>query len=170
MKTFTIDDRDRIEKIIRGCAVCFVGMADENETPYVLPMSFGYDDGVIFLHSAAEGRSICILEKNPRVCITFCSQPELIRQHPDVACSYRMKAESVVCNGRVIFEDDLGKKKEALNRIMRQYTGKDFSYSAPAVNNVKVWKVKIESVSAKEFGVLNPGGESYNRYRGKTTE
>lgn len=161
MKTFSIEERDRIERVIRSCQICFVGMADEMGTPYVLPMNFGYEDGVIYLHSAQNGRSIRMLEKNPRICVTFCSDPELIRQHPDVACSYRMRAGSVICEGVVHFEENFDEKVKALNIIMRQYVDKDFTYSVPAVNNVKIWRVTIESVGAKEFGIMRPGSISY---------
>jgi len=127
----------------------------------VLPMNFGYEDGVIYLHSAQDGRSIRMLEKNPRICVTFCSDPELIRQHPEVACSYRMRAGSVICEGVVHFEENFDEKVKALNIIMRQYVDKDFTYSVPAVNNVKIWRVTIESVGAKEFGIMRPGSISY---------
>ncbi len=161
MKTFSIEERERIEAVIRSCKVCFVGMADEECRPYVLPMNFGYEDGVIYLHSAQDGRSIRTMEKNPRICVTFCSDPELIRQHPDVACSYRMKAGSVICEGEVEFEDDFAEKEKALHIIMRQYVDKKFTYSVPAVNNVKIWKLRMGSVGAKEFGIMRPGSISY---------
>lgn len=161
MKTFSIEEQERIETVIRTCKLCFAGMSDENGTPYVLPMNFGYDDGVIYLHSAQEGRSIRALEKNPRLCVTFCTDPELIRQHPEVACSYRMKAASAICEGKVTFVDDFAEKERILHIIMRQYTDKKFTYSVPAVNNVKIWEMKIERLSAKEFGVMRPGSISY---------
>ena len=161
MKTFSIEEQERIETVIKACKTCSVGMATEDGIPYVLPMNFGYEDGVIYLHSAQEGRSIRTLEKNPNVCVTFCTEPELIRQHPDVACSYRMKGASVICEGRVTFEDDFAEKEKALNIIMRQYIDKTFKYSVPAVNNVKIWKVAMENVSAREFGVMRPGSISY---------
>lgn len=162
MKTFPIEEQERIETVIRSCKVCFVGMADENGVPYVLPMNFGYENGTIYLHSAQEGRSIRTMERNPRLCITFCTEPELIRQHPDVACSHRMRAGSVVCEGVVQFEEDFAEKQKALDVIMRQYVpDKKFNYSAPATHNVKVWKMKIETVGAKEFGIMRPGGISY---------
>lgn len=160
MKTFSIEEPERIETLIRSCKVCFVGMADEKGHPYVLPMNFGYEKGVIYLHSAQEGRSIRTMEKNRNICVTFCSEPELIRQHPDVACSYRMRATSVVCEGEVRFEEDFTEKEKALDIIMRQYTEKKFTYSAPAVNNVKIWKLTIEKVAAKEFGTMKPSGIS----------
>lgn len=161
MKTFSVEERERVETIIRSCTLCFVGMADEDGFPYVLPMNFGYEDETIYLHSAQEGRSISILEKNPQACITFCSEPELIFQHPDVACSYRMRAGSVICEGRVVFENDFVEKEKALDIIMKQYSERTFSYSVPAVNNVKIWKMKIENIQAKEFGIMKPGSISY---------
>ena len=40
---------------------------------------------------------------------------------------------------------------------MHHYSDKTFTFSVPAVNNVKIWKVEIKSMSAKEFGVMRPG-------------
>lgn len=161
MKTFSIEEQERIEIVIRACKLCFVGMSDENGRPYVLPMNFGYRNGIIYLHSAREGRSIRTMEKNPYICVTFCSDAELIYQHPDVACSYRMRAGSVICEGKVEFEEDFAEKEKALDIIMSHYAGKKFSYSVPAVNNVKIWKLPIEVVGAKEFGMMKPGSISY---------
>ena len=44
MKTLIHTDKEQIESIIRQSDVCFVGMADTDGTPYVLPMNFGYKD------------------------------------------------------------------------------------------------------------------------------
>ena len=65
MKTLVHTDKELIEATIKKCDICYVGLADTDGTPYVLPMNFGYRDGVIYLHSAQEGRSISILERNP---------------------------------------------------------------------------------------------------------
>lgn len=152
MKTLQHTDPEIMESVIRSCSICSLGMADTDGTPYVLPMNFGYKDGIVYLHSAQEGRSISILERNPKVCITFCTDTDLVFQHPKVACSYRMRSKSVIGWGKVTYEEDLDKKVEALNIIMRQYSEKKFEYSNPAVVNVKIWKVKLENVTCKEFG------------------
>lgn len=161
MRTYSIEEEQRIERIIKSCRLCHVGMADENGKPYVLPMNFGYEPGVVYLHSAQEGHSISILEKNPQVCITFCSEPGLAWQDEEVACSYRMRGESVICCGRVVFEEDFDEKVKALNCIMRQYSDREFNYSAPAVRNVKIWKVELEDITAREFGVPNKNAAKY---------
>lgn len=152
MKTVVHKDKEQIESIIGRCDVCFVGMADVDGTPYVLPMNFGYSDGVIYLHSAQEGRCISILERNPKVCVTFSTDHELVFQHPKVACSYRMRSKSVIAWGKVEFEEEFDKKVEALNIIMSQYSDKSFRYGDPAVRNVKIWRVAIDEISCKEFG------------------
>ncbi|MBK5195368.1 MAG: pyridoxamine 5'-phosphate oxidase family protein [Proteiniphilum sp.] len=161
MRTYSVEEQERIERLIHSCTLCYVGMADEEGIPYVLPMNFGYEDDVIYLHSAQEGHSISILEKNPNLCITFCTDPKLVWQNEEVACSYRMRSDSVICHGKVSFEEDFDEKVKALNIIMRQYSGREFTYSAPSVRNVKIWKVAIEKISAREFGVPNKNAGQY---------
>lgn len=161
MKTFLHTDKTFIESVIRQSTLCYVGLADTDGTPYVLPMNFGYADGTVYLHSAQEGRSISILERNPNVCLTFTTDNTLVYQHPDVACSYRMRSKSVIGWGQVVFEEDFNKKTEALNRIMQQYSDKQFRYSDPAVRNVKIWVVRLDEVTCKEFGA--PHGNKINK-------
>ena len=120
MRTYPVEEKDKIEQVIRLCSLCYVGMADREGNPYVLPMNFGYEEGVIWLHSAQEGHSITILDENPKVCITFCTDPKLVWQDENVACSYRMLATSIICRGRVKFEEDDAVKVSALNKIMSQ--------------------------------------------------
>lgn len=153
MRTETLKEKEQIESIIKRTKVCYVGMSDEKGTPYVIPMNFGYSDNVIYLHSAQEGRSISILDKNPKVCITFCTEPELVWQNEEVACSYGVRSESIICNGEVVFEDDYNEKIKAMDIIMGQYSERDFNYSEPSIKNVKIWKVDIEDISAREYGV-----------------
>ena len=152
MKTLIVTEKEQIEDIITKCTICYVGMADTDGTPYVIPMNFGYKEGVVYLHSAQEGRSIDILSRNPKICVTFSTDHALVFQHPQVACSYRMRSKSVIGWGKVAYEEDFSKKIEALDIIMHQYITKDFNYSDPAVKNVKIWKVALEEVTCKVFG------------------
>lgn len=153
MKTVVFEDKERIEEVISKSDICFVGMVDTDNTPYVIPMNFGYQDGVLYLHSGPEGRAINILNQNNQVCITFSIDHELVFQHPKVACSYRMKAKSVICYGKVNFIENLDDKRKVLDIIMRHYSGREFEYSDPAVKNVKIWEIPLDRVSAKEYGV-----------------
>lgn len=163
MVTITIEEREFVEATIKKCKECFVGMIDDEGLPYVIPMNFGYSDDVIYLHSAPEGSSIRYLEKNPNVCITFCTDNTLTYQNEEVACSYRIQGSSVLCRGKVTFIEDYDAKIEALNLLMRQYTEKPFKYSEPAIRNVKIWKVSVDKVSGKVFGVPYKESHTYNK-------
>lgn len=152
MKTVQIDNKEQVENIISSCSICYVGLIDTDNTPYVIPMNFGYKDGVVYLHSAPDGHLVDCIYKNSKICITFNLGQELVFQHPKVACSYRMRSKSVVCKGKVNFIEDLQEKEEILNVIMAKYVpDKAFSYSEPALKNVKVWEIPLDKVSAKEF-------------------
>lgn len=151
MKTILIKEQEEISQIIKSCNICFLGVADTDGTPYVLPMNFGFKDNVIYLHSAPEGHVIDIVNRNKKVCVSFCNGTEIVAQHPQVACSYRMKSRSVVAWGNVEFIDDLKEKEDILHILMAQYSDMTFTYSKPAIQNVKIWKIAINKVSCKAF-------------------
>lgn len=160
MVTVTIEERENIENIIKQCKECFVGMIDPQGLPYVVPMNFGYSNDIIYLHSAPIGHSIDSLNLNPNVCITFCTESTITHQNEEVACSYRIKGSSVICRGRVKFVEDFDKKIDILNILMAQYSDREFKYSEPAIKNVKVWKVELNEMSARLFGI--PYKESHH--------
>jgi len=152
MRTSFITYKKEIEDIINQCDICFVGITEADGSPYVIPMNFGYSNGEIILHSAPVGKHLSLLELNNRVCVTFCSERKMVYQHPDVACSYSMLSKSVVCKGSISFIEDLEEKKLTMNVLMRNYSERTFKYSTPALTNVKIWRMKIDEITAKAFG------------------
>jgi uncharacterized protein len=154
-KKRTIFKEAEIESIIKQSNCCYIGMVDESNNPYVLPFNFGYHDKCIYLHSGNTGKKIDILKKNNRVCVVFSTGHNVTWQNPEIACSYIMSYKSVMCHGHIEFIEDFDKKVEALNIIMQQYTGRDFNYSKPSVDNVLTYKVIVDEITAKEFGNLS---------------
>lgn len=153
MKTITITDLLQIEEIINKCSYCTIGITDLDGNPYVIPMNFAYEKRVIYLHSASEGSKVEMVTKHPKVCINFCEGHELVYMHKQIACSYSMKSRSIVCHGTVEFIEDMDEKRHALNLFMRQYTDNECRMADPAVQNVKVWKIEIEDMTCKSFGL-----------------
>ncbi|MFA8433968.1 MAG: pyridoxamine 5'-phosphate oxidase family protein [Marinifilaceae bacterium] len=155
MKTLFIDEKEKIDQVIKECDVCSLGVIDEDNLPYVVPMNFGLHDGYIYLHGAGEGKLIEAIRKNPNVCITFCTKTKLAWQDEHVACSYRIKGSSVVARGKVEFITDYDQKVDALNILMANYTDRKFTYNSPAVKNVEIYRLKMDNVTGKEYGVPN---------------
>lgn len=152
MRTVFIKDNQEIEQIIRSCRTCFLGLCDSENQPYVIPMNFGYDNHVIYLHSGQFGRKWRLMKQNPKACITFCLGDDLAFQDEHVACSWRVKSKSVIAEGSIEFIDDYDEKIAALKIFMKQYSLHEFEYKVPAVNNVGIFKMEIEKIEAKEFG------------------
>lgn len=153
MQSREITLQSAMEEIIAKCRYCTMAMIDQNNEPYVLPMNFGYTDGVVYLHSAPEGKKVDILRNNNRVCLAFSTDHELRHQNEEVACSYSMKYRSVLVYGKVEFIEDPAEKRRALNILMKQYTGNDnYKYNDPAIKNVLVYKVVAEKMEGRAFG------------------
>jgi nitroimidazol reductase NimA-like FMN-containing flavoprotein (pyridoxamine 5'-phosphate oxidase superfamily) len=153
MKTIALDNIAEIESIIHSCKHCVVSTVSPEGLPYSVPMNFAYNDGQIILHSAPTGTHLQNIEHNNNICVVFCSDGTLVYQHKEVACSYRMRAESVICFGKVRFVEDIEDKMLLMNKLMAHYTQNEFKYSKPAIGNVKVWVMDIEKMTGKAFGV-----------------
>jgi uncharacterized protein len=151
MRTINIENRDEIDRIIRSCKTCFVSICDNNN-PYVVPMNFALDKNVVILHMAQSGRKWDILKKNPNVCINWISGEKIAWQDIEVACSYRVKSQSVIVEGTAEFVEDYPEKAECMQKLMAQYSQMSFKFSMPSIKNVGVVKIQILNISAKKFG------------------
>lgn len=152
MKSKVLLNTEDVKDVIRKCDCCNVAMVDNTNSPYVIPMNFGFDNDCIYLHSSASGKKIEILDNNNKVCLSFSTDHQLRWQSEKVACSYSMKYRSVLIFGHVEYIEKPEDKIVALNHIMKQYTDNDFKYSDPAVRDVKVFKVIIDEMEGREYG------------------
>ena len=144
-----IVDRTEIDAILNRAQVCRIALCDEN-TPYVVPMSFGYDGCFLYLHCALEGRKLEILGKNPRVCFEVDIDQAIVVG--ETACSYSFNYHSVIGVGSAVLIDDPTEKRAALDTIIAHYAPHDTSYPDAAVAEVTVIKIQIESITGKKSG------------------
>ena len=153
MRTKITKDEKQIFEIIDRCDSCFISMVDEDRLPYLIPMNFGREKNIIYIHSAPEGKKIDIINKNPNLCIGFTTDHSLTHQDKEVACSYFMRFRSVITYGKAEQITDNNEKIRILNIFMKKYTGEDnFSYNSPSIKNVQVYKVEMHKSTAKTMG------------------
>ncbi len=141
-----ITDPEAIVSIIRRSTVCRLGMSDDGQ-PYVIPMSFGYQDGAVYFHCAPEGRKIEILRKNPRVCIEF--DVDCLLKTGDSACKWGFHFNSAIAFGVAAIIEDSTEKQAGLDIIMRQYSGDVFMYSESALDKIVVIRVNVTELTGK---------------------
>ena len=152
MKKRQLTFKPELESIIAKCEICNLAMVDEDGSPYVLPMNFGYKDDYVYFHCSRTGKKIDILTKNPRVCISFSADHDLKWVNEEVACSWSMRYRSVLAYGNVEFVDDFVQKEEALRVFMKNYSDIDFSFNDPAVKDLHIFRVNIEKLHGRALG------------------
>ena len=152
MRSRTLVNTSEIEEIIKKCQVCHVSMVDQEGKPYVIPMNFGYDNGIIYLHSSRIGKKISILKEHPEVCIEFSTDYMLRYQNENVACSWNMKYRSVLAYGKATFVEDESEKVIHLDQVMKKYSPKEFKYNPPSLREVCCWKVEVEKFEGRVYG------------------
>ena len=142
-------DRAVIESIIRRATVCRIALCDEGQ-PYVVPVSFGYADGVLYFHSSAAGRKVDVLRKNNAVCVEFDVDQEIVKA--EGACQWDVKYRSVIGFGRAFFVDVEEEKRRALDAIVAQYGGNLQDYPPSTLKKTTVVRIEIQSATAKVSG------------------
>jgi nitroimidazol reductase NimA-like FMN-containing flavoprotein (pyridoxamine 5'-phosphate oxidase superfamily) len=118
--------------------------------PYIVPVSFGYEDGTLFFHCSAEGKKIDILRKNNAVCVEFDIDQEITKA--DRACQWGIKYRSVIGFGRAFFVADEQEKRRALDAIVAHYGGGPQDYPKATLEKTMVVRIEIQSATAKVSG------------------
>jgi uncharacterized protein len=122
-----IKNKNMIESILQEADHCVVALSDNN-SPYIVPMNFGYKNQTLYLHSSKEGKKIEILKVNNKVSFGVEINIEIVKKRKP--CNWGMKYKSVVGKGYAYFINDSEKKKEALDIIMAKYSNNaHFEYS-----------------------------------------
>jgi nitroimidazol reductase NimA-like FMN-containing flavoprotein (pyridoxamine 5'-phosphate oxidase superfamily) len=142
-----ISDQSEIEAIIRNAIICRLALCDAGR-PYIVPMSFGYRDGVLYFHSAPVGRKIDILRNNPLVCFEFDLDTRISKSGN--VCNWGVIYRSVIGSGRVFFIEEAAAKCEALALIVEHYGGNGAELPTASVSNTLVFAVRIEEISGKQ--------------------
>jgi len=140
-----------IEAAIRRAKVCRLGLCDHG-LPYVVPVCFGYEPDVLWIHSARNGRKIDLITANPKVSFEFDELSGIIPA--ESPCAFGMRYFSVIGSGIAEIVRDPKEKHHGLSCIREQYSdgsagGKPFIISDPALNNVCVIRITVSEMTGK---------------------
>jgi nitroimidazol reductase NimA-like FMN-containing flavoprotein (pyridoxamine 5'-phosphate oxidase superfamily) len=144
-----IANRQEIEDILRRSTICRLALIDAGR-PYLVPLCFGYDAGILYFHSASVGKKIDLLKKNRTVCFEF--DVDTIAVPSDTSCGWTMRYRSVIGYGIASFVEDPDEKRAALGVIMCQYAEGTHNYPDETLRKTAVIKVEIREISGKKSG------------------
>jgi len=138
---------EEIEKIINKASVCRLALC-ENDTPYIVPLCFGYKNKTLYFHSAFAGKKIEILKKNNNVCFEIEADIEINKG--DNACNWNIQYKSVIGFGKAFLIYDIHEKTTALDILMSHYSEGKFDYLQNSLNRTLIIKVIIEHMTGKK--------------------
>jgi hypothetical protein len=144
-----ITDRAAIEAILRRATVCRIGFTGK-DGPYVVPMSFGYEAGCLYLHSAREGRKIDLLREDPRVCFEVDLDVDVVRK--ENPCQWSLRYRSVVGFGRAVLVEDPEEKRRGLEIILRHHGGDPSALPERSLDGVSLIRIEIREMTGKQSG------------------
>lgn len=144
-----ITDPTGIEGIIRRAQVCRLAMCDGDQ-PYVVPMCFGLVEDKLYLHCATTGRKLDILRVNPKVCVEFDIDQEVVPA--PTACRIGMKYRSVIGCGTASIVEEPEEKRQGMTAIVLQYADHCDDLPEEALNRTLLIRVDIKEFTGKQSG------------------
>lgn len=145
-----ITDFKTIEEILKRATVCRIALNDE-VSPHLLPLNFGYSDRALYFHSAGEGKKIELIKKNNRVTFEVEDFNRLITA--DTSCGYTTDYRSVIGRGRIEMLSNLDEKRHGLDILMAQHGKKGpNTYREGSLEKLAVLKLTIDEISCKQSG------------------
>ncbi len=133
------------EAFLGKAEVLRLGMTDE-DGPYVVPVNFGYADGVIYVHGPAEGRRLAAIASDPRVCFEA-DECEIVRA--ERPCGFTARFQSVIGYGTARVLTTPAEKRTGLDIIMRQYDSTGDGIPDATLRRTTVIAIDIESMVGK---------------------
>ena len=145
-----VTDREEILKILDKCKILHLGLVDGDE-PYVVPMNYGYvmegEQLTLYMHGATKGYKLDLMRKNPKV--FFEMECDIVPFEGAYACQYGTTYASVMGLGMAEILEDVEAKKDAMTKLMKTQTGKDFEFTDGMISTVSVMKIHVSEYTAK---------------------
>jgi hypothetical protein len=117
-----------------------LGLSREDQ-PYVVPMSFVYHEGRIYLHSRGMGRKVKYAAENPRICFQV--------DHLE-----KGKWTSVNAFGRAELSDDIEAKQRMFDAFTKKglvgHGGKSFQRQDLERMDMTIWEIVIDELTGRE--------------------
>lgn len=142
-------DVERAYELLAEGEVGYLALTD-GDKPYVVPLNYYTEAGVIYFHCAQTGRKLDILSKNPRFCFAVSAMDGIISG--PLACNYGTSYRSVMAFGRARMVTEPEEKVRVLERLTARYAPPGAVYEPVTddrADQTAVVALDIEEMTAK---------------------
>jgi nitroimidazol reductase NimA-like FMN-containing flavoprotein (pyridoxamine 5'-phosphate oxidase superfamily) len=134
-------------QMLREATSGVLAVQGDDDYPYAVPLSFAYDDGKLFFHTATTGHKLDAIERNDRVSFCVTAQDDVVQE------AFSTHFRSAIVFGRARLVTDDAEKRRALVCLARKYSP-DFAEKADAEidgawDRVAVIELSIEKMTGK---------------------
>ena len=144
-----IPDRAGVEEVLRNAKTLFLGLHD-GDVPYLVPVSFGYEDGAIWVHSAAVGTKIDLLQKDPR--LGFAAEWDTRIVAGGAACDWSVQSRSVTGAGIATIVEDEAARRRGMDAVMRHYGSVAPEYKPETLSRTLIIRIDVTRMRGKRIG------------------
>jgi nitroimidazol reductase NimA-like FMN-containing flavoprotein (pyridoxamine 5'-phosphate oxidase superfamily) len=137
----------KMDTVIQEALYCHIAFSVDDQ-PYVIPVSYGYQDNCLYFHCGQEGKKLDMLKKNPRVSFSMEHQVEL--KEAKSACKYSMLYASVIGNGSAHLLESNEEKSRGLDIVVRHYNAEPIEYTEKSLRTLEVVQIDIDEMTYKE--------------------
>ena len=133
--------------MLQSCTSGVRAVHGDDDYPYSVPLSFAYEDGKLFFHSAKAGHKIDAIERDEKV--SFC----VIAADDVVQSTFTTHFRSAIVFGRARVVTDDGEKRHALECLVTKYSPDYLEAAGPEIDGdwkrVCVIELAIEHMTGK---------------------
>jgi len=116
--------------------------------PYAVPLSYALMEGAVYFHSAAEGRKLALLSRNPRVCFTVVGATEILFDQ-----GFTTNYECVMVFGYATPVTDEEECHRALYKLAEKYLPEHMDKAEKNIQRHRartaVYKISLDLVTGK---------------------
>ena len=140
--------KEATEGILNRGLAGVLGVNGDDGYPYAVPISYVYDGGKIYLHSANSGHKLDSIRRNDKVSFCVIDQDQVV---PEGLTTYY---RSAIVFGRARIVEDETVKRHALELLGQKYSANFQEKTATSIskewNAVSVVEIVVEHMSGKQ--------------------
>ena len=110
---------DESIEILTNATSGVLALSGDNDYPYAVPLSYVYDDGKIYFHSAKSGHKLDSLKRNSKASFCVIAQDEIVPEE------YTTYFRSVIVFGTIHIIEDDKEKYDAIEKLAMKYAPED---------------------------------------------
>jgi len=131
---------DECKSMLSAARYGRLGLSKDDQ-PYIVPMSYVYMDGRIYLHSSGKGKKVEFVTSNPAVCF----QIDLMEKE---------RWSSVIATGTVRLSESVEAKQKMFDAFISKgqggHGGRKFSREELERMPMTIWEIEIVELSGRE--------------------